>query len=121
MRDCRSRTGKAEAVHRRIRLADEAQSFIERCLTALIDGLAEQQNRTAIARGLCPQLRDSQCDTVQNGCPLIPFVQAGKLLGASAVLDVKGISRCGTLSKPMTAMRCSTLPISASRIESSWR
>ena len=81
MGDYRACAGKAKAVHRRIRVADEAQSFIERCLTALVDGLAEQQNRTAIARGLCPQLRDGQCYPIQNGCPLITFVQACKLLG----------------------------------------
>ena len=67
MRNCRARTGKAEAVHRRIGVTDEAQSVINCRLTALIDRFAEQENRAAIARGLCPQLRDSQCDTVQNG------------------------------------------------------
>src|ERR1700730_1316786 len=83
MGDYRACTGKAEAVHRGVRVADEAQSFIERCLTALIDGFAEQQNRTAIARGLCPQLRDGQCYPIQNGCPLITFVQACQLPGGS--------------------------------------
>src|ERR1022692_2189610 len=79
MGDYRACTGKAEAVHRRIRVADEAQSLIERCLTALVDGFAEQENRTAIAHGLCPQPRDGQCYPIQNGCPLITFTQACKL------------------------------------------
>lgn len=51
-------TGKAEAVHRCICVADEAQSLVQLRLAALIDGFTEQQNGAAIARGLCPQLLD---------------------------------------------------------------
>jgi hypothetical protein len=82
MGDRRSSTGKREAVNLCIRVADEAESFIEPGFTALVDGFAEQKNRTAIARWLCPKLRDGQCYPVQNGCPLITGVQVPKLPGS---------------------------------------
>src|SRR5271157_4127158 len=54
--DCRSRTGKREAVNLRIRVADETESFAKTCFTALVDSFTDQQNRTAIARRLRPKL-----------------------------------------------------------------
>ena len=72
--DRRSGTGKAKTVHGSVRVGDEAQSVIERCVTALVNRLAQQQDCTAVSGRLYAQLREGECDGIQSRCTRITWL-----------------------------------------------
>src|ERR1700728_3657401 len=69
------RRGEAEAVDRRIGIADGAQRIFELALAAVIERLADAKDRSPIAGWLFAQLVDGEAKTIQDGCSTIAWLQ----------------------------------------------
>lgn len=90
MRDGGAGAGESETIHDGVRIADEAQRFIECGGAALIERFAEQKDGAAVVWRRGSQLGNRECESVQDSCSLIAGPQVVELDGGLVDIGRKG-------------------------------
>ena len=81
MPDSGVRAREGEAVHGGVGVADETQRFFESGVAVLIESFAEEKNGVAVICRLLPQLRDSEGNSVEDGCAVVSGLEIVELSG----------------------------------------